>query len=81
MNRARARRYALRRVPTIANTAEAEWLGAEAHVRHQDRPFDWTRLYRSSGVGFNAVALGLVFLGGLLLGSALASRLVRSARD
>lgn len=81
MSRARARRYALKRVPTIGDAAEDEWLGAEAHVRQQDRPFEWSRLYRSSGVGFNALALGLVFFGGLLLGSTLASLLVRGARD
>ncbi len=60
---------------------DEEWLGAEAHVRPQERPLDWLHVFRTVGTGFTALALGLAFLGGLALGSTVASLIARGERD
>ena len=81
MNRAKARRNLLHKVPTIGEAQDDEWLGAEAHVRRPHRPFDWGHVLRTVGAGFTALSLGLAFLGGVVLGSAITSLIDRGERD
>lgn len=81
MNRAKARRDLLRKVPTIGEAQEDEWLGAEAHVRRPHQPFDWIHVFKTVGAGFTALSLGLAFLGGLVLGSTITSLIVRGDKD
>lgn len=81
MSKSQPPRMPLRRVPPIEETQDEEWLGAEAHVRPQDRPLDWLHVFRTVGTGFTGLALGLAFLGGLALGSTVASLIVRCERD
>ena len=81
MNRARARRNLLEKAPSIGEVQDQEWLGAEAHVPRPDRPLDWIHVFRSVGAGFTAISMGLAFLGGLVLGSALTSILARGDKD
>lgn len=81
MNRAKARRNLLHKVPSIAEAQDEEWLGAEAHVRRQYRPYDWLHVFRTVGAGFTALSLGLAFLGGLVLGSTIVSIVSRGEKD
>ena len=73
MNRSKFQKKRLRRVPPIADPQEKDWLGAEAHVPHHDRPIDWYTSLRTEGAGFNSLALTLSFLGGAVLGGLLIS--------
>ncbi|MEE8240554.1 MAG: hypothetical protein V3S25_05955 [Nitrospirales bacterium] len=81
MSKTRARRAVLRKVPEIKEGQDSEWLGFEAHVRPQARPFDWRGFIRRGAAGFNGVALGLAFLGGLALGGTLATLISRIERN
>jgi hypothetical protein len=81
MNRARARRDILGKAPPIGEAQDQEWLGAEAHVRRPDRPFDWVQVFKTVGAGFTALSLGLAFLGGLVLGSTITSMIARGDKD
>ncbi len=81
MSKMQPRRLPLRRVPPIEETQEEEWLGAEAHVRPQERPIDWVHVFRTVAAGHQGVVLGLAFLGGLALGSVVVSLIARSDKD
>ncbi len=81
MNRAKARRDLLRKVPSIMEAQDEEWLGAEAHVRRQHRPFDWVHVFKTVGAGFTILSLGLAFLSGFVVGGTITSLIVRSEKD
>ena len=82
MNRAKARRDLLRKVPPIGETQQdEEWLGGEAHVGPRYRRQNWLYVFRTMGAGFTALSLGLAFLGGLVLGSTVASLVARGDQE
>ena len=77
MRQSKSRPRSLRKIPTIDQTPESDWLGAEAHVRAQGRPRDWFKPFRTTQQGYNALALGVALMGGALLGGLLISLLER----
>ena len=81
MSKSQPPRMSLRRVPPVKENQEEEWLGGEAHVRPQEQPLDVFHVLWTIGTRHTGFALGLAFLGGLALGSTVASLIARGQRD